>query len=162
MLLQRAAGAGERAGGGKQEFGPAAAKGHQRDLGAGHIGLREQPLEAIAAPLHGATTAAVVHLLQPRTLDEALRADLAERPQVAGHRGGVAATVDLAGRTLAATRAHGKHLLVRFGGTIAGRPFSASTRAAAASIARLGDDRTTRAGSNRATPGGSSTMTVDP
>lgn len=38
----------------------------------------EQPLEAIAAPLHGATTAAVVHLLQPRTLDEALRADLAE------------------------------------------------------------------------------------
>ncbi|WP_448390031.1 SPFH domain-containing protein [Microbacterium aurum] len=38
----------------------------------------EHPLEAIAAPLHGATTAAVVHLLQPRTLDEALRADLAE------------------------------------------------------------------------------------
>ncbi|GAA4073860.1 hypothetical protein GCM10023065_30680 [Microbacterium laevaniformans] len=38
----------------------------------------EQPLDAIAAPLHGATTAAVVHLLQPRTLDNALRADLAE------------------------------------------------------------------------------------
>ena len=38
----------------------------------------EQPLDAIAAPLHGATTAAVVHLLQPRTLDSALRADLAE------------------------------------------------------------------------------------
>ncbi|MFT3797568.1 SPFH domain-containing protein [Microbacterium sp.] len=38
----------------------------------------DQPLDAIAAPLHGATTAAVVHLLQPRTLDDALRADLAE------------------------------------------------------------------------------------
>ncbi len=38
----------------------------------------EQPLDAIAAPLHGAATAAVVHLLQSRTLDAALRADLAD------------------------------------------------------------------------------------
>lgn len=51
----------------------------------------EQPLDAIAAPLHGATTAAVVHLLQPRTLDNALRADLAEL--------GAAATAMLAADT---------------------------------------------------------------
>ncbi|PZU46636.1 MAG: hypothetical protein DI566_07335 [Microbacterium sp.] len=51
----------------------------------------EQPLDAIAAPLHGATTAAVVHLLQPRTLDSALRADLAEL--------GAAATAMLANDT---------------------------------------------------------------
>ncbi|ALJ21771.1 SPFH domain-containing protein [Microbacterium sp. No. 7] len=37
----------------------------------------ERPLEAIAAPLHGAATAVVVHLLQPLRLDEALRTDLA-------------------------------------------------------------------------------------
>lgn len=51
----------------------------------------EQPLDAIAAPLHGATTAAVVHLLQPKTLDSALRADLAEL--------GAAATAMLAADT---------------------------------------------------------------
>jgi len=51
----------------------------------------EQPLDAIAAPLHGATTAAVVHLLQPRTLDSALRADLADL--------GAAATAMLAADT---------------------------------------------------------------
>lgn len=51
----------------------------------------EQPLDAIAAPLHGATTAAAVHLLQPRTLDNALRADLADL--------GAAATAMLAADT---------------------------------------------------------------
>ncbi|OJU42462.1 MAG: hypothetical protein BGN97_08910 [Microbacterium sp. 69-10] len=37
----------------------------------------EQPLDAIAAPLHGAATAAVVHLLTAQPLEKALRADLA-------------------------------------------------------------------------------------
>lgn len=39
-------------------------------------GWTEQPLEAIAAPLQGAATAAVVHLLTGQVLDQALRADL--------------------------------------------------------------------------------------
>ncbi|MFB7842906.1 SPFH domain-containing protein [Microbacterium sp. NPDC056052] len=37
----------------------------------------EQPLDAIAAPLHGAATAAVVHLLAAQPLEQALLSDLA-------------------------------------------------------------------------------------